>query len=183
MCVSRPLSLAYRSDLAESDQAYACRVGGAGSFLRPNAKGLERPRSFGDALISKYGPPSLVPSPSTATESRSTLTEPQAEQETKSYSAAFHSKIEVILNSKRNQRGLDGLKEIGLEGACVDRCADSPEERECIKKLTSEFDLTLSIFVRLPHDRTSPQFRNQLIIMMNRSTHLEFKPMSHIQLG
>ncbi|GAA5857287.1 hypothetical protein JCM9279_007595 [Rhodotorula babjevae] len=109
---------------------FSPRVDGAGSFLRPDAKGLDRRgKTFEDALRAKYLDDDKTDSdsvldPSPRSKSR------QDDSTTRRYATASNFDVEVVLSSKVTERfhQLGRLREVGLEWEGVSRAASGADD-------------------------------------------------------
>lgn len=127
------------------------RVEGAGSFLRPDAKGLDvQGRTFEEAVRAKYldddGPPASAdhtaasPSAKPASDAAST---------SQRFATDSNFEVEVVLSDKVNRRfkQLGRLREIGLEWETVSRAAEEvycEEEQERVEARLRSFGDELS---------------------------------------
>ena len=102
-------------------------VQGSGSFIRPNAKGLEFGTSFVKAIRNKY----II--------SREEK-EDQKDDSSQFYKSNGNFEIEVILKpQKGKRRELKELKEIGLEGDGVSTAGTEEELEQLALELLSKF--------------------------------------------
>ncbi|GAA6023216.1 hypothetical protein JCM10207_004483 [Rhodosporidiobolus poonsookiae] len=118
------------------ERFFQTRVEGAGSFLRPDAKGLDRRgKTFKQALFYKYldvdllAPASAEPGDAVYAETA----DPHAEALTsKLYATSSNFEVEVVLSSKVNSRfkQLGRLREIGLEWENISRACEEGSEAE-----------------------------------------------------
>ncbi|BGO99347.1 tubulin-specific chaperone E [Rhodotorula toruloides] len=119
------------------------RVDGAGSFLRPDAKGLVvGGKMFSQALHDKYLDSSLPSSFQPPPSSSSAPQDPHAATATQRFATASNFEVEVVLNDRVNERfrQLGRLREVGLdwEGvSCATRSGGTGEEEE-LRRLGQE---------------------------------------------
>lgn len=116
------------------------RVETAGSFLRPDAKGLEtKGKTFKQALYSKYLDVDLL---NTTTDSTAPPNVSEGDVDvTRSelYGTNSNFDVEVVLSKKVNDRfkQLGRLREVGLEWVFLNRAAD-PDSEEELRRLGNE---------------------------------------------
>ncbi|GAA5956603.1 hypothetical protein JCM21900_003617 [Sporobolomyces salmonicolor] len=115
---------------------FQTRVKGAGSFLRPDAPGLETDgKSFKRAFGSRYLEEDLdlrLPSRAPSTESAARpRRDGEAETTSEFYATESNFQVEVVLSNRvaRRFKQLGRLREVGLEGAEVSRAWDAEDPR------------------------------------------------------
>ncbi|GAA5901639.1 hypothetical protein JCM6882_006030 [Rhodosporidiobolus microsporus] len=119
---------------------FETRVEGAGSFLRPDAKGIDRRgKTFKQALWSKYLDVDLLvgtTAPATSAQSPSSASATADEPTSQRYATNSNFDVEVVLTSKvmEHFKQLNRLREIGLEWESVSRASD-PDGQVELEKL------------------------------------------------
>lgn len=130
------------------DGGLSRRVEGAGSFLRPDAKGLDiEGKTFSEALHAKYLDYSSPSSSQPSTSASPTSQDPQVRAATQRFATDSNFEVEVVLNDRVNERfrQLGRLREVGLEWegvSCATRSGEKGEEEE-LRRLGQQLKSTL----------------------------------------